>query len=149
MRRRLADLNWHLEIQATESQWAELASALCAWPSRVVIDHLGLPRPGDRGVVLDLARLAHVWVKVSAHYRSSAEQAEARARDLLDARLTDRLVFGSDWPFTQHENRDYASVVAWARRIVSAREFDERLTRNAAELFQIELAVPTDPAPTS
>ncbi|KAA1380301.1 amidohydrolase family protein [Aeromicrobium fastidiosum] len=135
--RRLAALGWHLEIQATETQWAELAPHVVSWPGRVVVDHLGLPGPADAGVVASLAALDHVWVKVSAPYRSGLELATARGRSLVDAGLVDRLVFGTDWPFTQHEGQLVSSLVGWARSLVGDAMFDDQLPRQAAELFQL------------
>lgn len=110
---RLAALGWHLEIQAAGAQWEALESALTAWPSTVVIDHLGLPSPDERDAkrrVLRLASRINTWVKVSGFYRSQPGEALSMTSALRSAGLTERLVFGSDWPFTRFEDQRYADL---------------------------------------
>lgn len=89
----------------TGEQWLTLAPALCGWPSAVVIDHLGLPgrsAEADR-CMLDLAARDQVWVKVSGTYRSAPGAAAGMLRRILDEVGPDRPLWGSDWPWTQHE----------------------------------------------
>lgn len=122
-----------------ERQWAELADQLSAWPGSVVIDHLGLPAAGDSGVVTRLAELDHVWVKLSAPYRSSPALATERANDILDATAGQRMIFGSDWPFTRHErSENYGAQLAWARHAVGDHLFDEGLPMNARRLLGLD-----------
>jgi predicted TIM-barrel fold metal-dependent hydrolase len=132
---RMAEIGWHLEIQAREKQWRLLAADIRRWPGRVVIDHLGLPADSDEGAVLSLAQLPHVWVKLSAPYRGQPDAATARARELTRTGCGDRMVFGSDWPFTGHEGHRYGELVAWARSTVGSGCFTEVLPRNAATLL--------------
>jgi predicted TIM-barrel fold metal-dependent hydrolase len=118
--RLMATLDWHLEVHATGEQWADLRRDLANWPGHVVLDHLG--RAGDpvaQSHVVDLARLDHVWVKASAPYRSPDGWAAATAARILDATQGRRILWGSDWPFTQHEHAtSYPELVRWAAGVL-------------------------------
>ena len=134
----LAEYGWHLEIQAAGAQWIDLAPALQAWPAKLVIDHLGLPQAsGDEAsrAVLELAALDHIWFKVSAPYRSSVSRAEVMFNNLLEQGAADRLVFGSDWPFTRHEENTFEEVLAWAGGLAGEELALRMMTANPASLL--------------
>jgi predicted TIM-barrel fold metal-dependent hydrolase len=132
----LAGRRQHLEVQARGAHWAELAPALRGWPSAVVVDHLGLPgaTPEADRLVVNLAQRDHVWVKVSAPYRSST--ADAMLHRLLDEAGSDRLVWGSDWPWTRHEHdRSYEGCLAWLRDRTDAETYQALVSANPARLL--------------
>ena len=106
-RARLVD--WHVEVIAAAGVLAANAEALSRSPAPVVIDHYGLhgaarPQSGEGRGLLDLLRLPHVWIKLSAPYRVTGDTLATQPdRDWLAAILTcaaDRCVWGSDWPHT-------------------------------------------------
>lgn len=134
----LARRGQHLEVQATGEQWSTLAPALRGWPSAVVIDHLGLPgrsEAADR-CVRDLAARDQVWVKVSGTYRSAPGAAADMLRRILDEVGPDRLLWGSDWPWTQHEpGRRYADCFGWLASRVDARILRAAMATNPARLL--------------
>ncbi|MCV7546190.1 amidohydrolase family protein [Micrococcus luteus] len=135
---RMARWGWHLEIQALGPQWLQLKPQLLALDCAVVVDHLGLPRAEHSDAVLAVLELAvheHVWVKVSGHYRSPAGRAEAMLAALLERGTGHRLVFGSDWPHTRHEEHPYADVLDWARAQAGQDLLHGMLTVQPAELF--------------
>ncbi|MDV6271463.1 amidohydrolase family protein [Rhodococcus globerulus] len=137
LERRIGQLGWHLEIQAKGDQWDRLASRISAWRTPVVIDHLGLPAVEDPRaveVIIGLGALDHVWTKVSAPYRSSNPTPTlARYLDLYGTR---NLLFGTDWPFTGHEEgRSMGAQIAWARSVLGDQAFDVTLPRNAQRLL--------------
>ena len=133
----LAARGQHLEVQAYGTQWTELAPALHHWPSRVVLDHLGLPsNPSANREVLDLARREHVWVKISAPYRSPGDAADHMLEQLLRHSGTTRLLWGSDWPWTRHEDhRGYHHCLQWLRTRVSTQVFQAILRHNPSRLL--------------
>jgi predicted TIM-barrel fold metal-dependent hydrolase len=107
--RQLPGSGWHAEVIAPLPVLLASAPRLANSPVPIVIDHYGLPGraapdSADGCRLLDLVRLPHIWVKLSAPYRIVADPlATVPPRDWLDAMLRvapDRCVWGSDWPHT-------------------------------------------------
>ena len=106
--KRLAALDWHLQIHMESTLIGEMASALARSPVPVVIDHmgridasLGLEQKGFLDL-LSLMKTRHVWVKVSGSERASRKaspwsDAVPFARKLV-AEYGDRVLWGTDWP---------------------------------------------------
>ena len=125
---RLRELKWHLEVHRDAADLAPLLEALLPSGCALVVDHFGRPKPGlgrdDPAfkALLRTAETGRVWVKLSAAYRHAieaglptsarnaasahhdAEQARLTASALLGAFGPERLVWGSDWPHTQHQD---------------------------------------------
>lgn len=112
----IAALNWHVELHRQVADIPTLVNALQPYGVKIVIDHfgrpdarLGLGQPGF-AEMLTLGGQGRVWVKVSGIYRlgGSATQNLLFARQalgMLEAHYgADRLLWGSDWPHTQHES---------------------------------------------
>ena len=120
----LAALDWHVEVHRHVADMPALLAGLMPFGVRIVIDHFGRPdarsgldQPGFRQM-LELGRSGQLWMKVSGIYRleGSAQEnldfARAALPLLLDTFGQQRLVWGSDWPHTQHEDQiSYGSVV--------------------------------------
>lgn len=139
--RALAARALHLAVQARGPQWQELAPWLLRWPGTVVVDHLGLPpssafpHPGSAALfsVLDAE---HIWVKASAPYRTAPGAADATLDRLLTAVGPQRMLWGSDWPWTQHEHaRTYAATLDWLTARLSSAERRRVLCDNPHLLF--------------
>ncbi|MCY1674958.1 amidohydrolase family protein [Pseudarthrobacter sp. SL88] len=134
----MAKHGWHLEIQASGRQWLHLAAAVRAWPGKLVIDHLGLPQsdcPEALQAVLELALFEHVWVKVSGPYRSSRQQAAVVFTELVERGCGARMVFGSDWPFTRHEDHTFTEVLTWAQALAGDDLLRNMMSTNPATLL--------------
>ena len=116
----LADLGWHVEMHCEGRAMAALLAVLEACPARLLVDHfgrpdatLGLACPGVQAL-LRSAETRPVYVKLSAPYRLSGGDAGAYARFYLARLGAGRLMWGSDWPWTQHEDRfSYAQSLEW------------------------------------
>lgn len=139
--RELAARGLHLEVQARERQWEELEPWLLRWPGAVVVDHLGLPAtpslryPGSDALSRLLAA-PHVWVKAAAPYRSAPGAATAMLRSLLGAGGVERMVWGSDWPWTLHEEgRVYGTTLTWLTAELGPAETRRVLCANPARLL--------------
>jgi predicted TIM-barrel fold metal-dependent hydrolase len=110
---RIGPLGWHIAMwpaDLSELQAVAAVAADIAVP--VVIDHLGAPAWGDGrggldhpgfGLLYDLARAGHVWVKLSAMYRATPDDDYPWPRLLpfgraLVAAAPERMLWASDWP---------------------------------------------------
>ena len=135
----MADSGWHLEIQASGQQWLELAPALSAWPTKWLLITLACPNentPGRSKPALNLAGLDKCWVKVSVLTALPYDQAESIFSLFLERGSTDRLLYGSDWPFTRHEDNGYPELLAWARKLAGEELLNRMMTTNAYTLLE-------------
>ena len=110
---RLRALDWHVEVHREAADLSQCVEPLLLAGCKVVVDHFGRPdrEEGDRGFEWLLAQAAtgRLWVKLAAAYRSWSQEDGAQATTAAHALLAhfgpERLVWGSDWPNTQHRDR--------------------------------------------
>jgi predicted TIM-barrel fold metal-dependent hydrolase len=116
---RAKEHDWQIEIHTTGKDIPFLLSAL--WPSgaNIVIDHFGRPDPAaglaDPGIKAMLAKAdsGRIWIKLSGPYRCEGRP-DLYARAFLDAFGAHRLMWGSDWPWTQHsEGMTFTKALGW------------------------------------
>lgn len=119
----IAELDWHVELHRQVVDLPGLIRQLLPYGIKLVIDHFGRPdarlgvnQPGFPEL-LELGQNGQIWMKVSGIYRleGTAQQNLEFARSalvLLEQNFgPERLVWGSDWPHTQHEGSvSYATV---------------------------------------
>lgn len=122
---RVNALGWHVEIHVQAARLADIMPALLQAGCRVVVDHFGRPDPAlgvadpGFGYLLRQAASGQVWVKLSAPYRNwtgaaCASAGREAARQLLDAYTPARLMWGSDWPHTEHRHlASYPAATRW------------------------------------
>lgn len=110
--RRMADAGLHVEVQCRGYQVEAILPPLLDGLCRVVLDHFGLPASGDPAdpsvrQILSFAATHQLFVKISGAYRFLPDQADPNPllATYLDAFGADRLLWGSDWPHTQYEDR--------------------------------------------
>jgi predicted TIM-barrel fold metal-dependent hydrolase len=130
-------MRWHIEVIAPLATIANHAALLVDAPVPVVIDHYGVygnavPDSADAQRLLDLLRLPHVWIKLSAPYRVGADPLATRPDPAwLAAFLAvapERCVWGSDWPHTPaHEEHQGPDVPGRYRPIPYERGVDDFL----------------------
>ncbi|XAH24404.1 amidohydrolase family protein [Xylophilus sp. GW821-FHT01B05] len=125
---RVRALGWHVELHRDAQDLPAILDALLPSGCALVVDHFGRPDPlrgADDPAFAALLRAAgsgRVWVKLSAAYRHTrsgrlplaersaalalqdAPQVRATAAALLRAFGPERLLWGSDWPHTQHQD---------------------------------------------
>lgn len=127
----VAELGWHVELHRPIEDIPSLCVVLQRYGCKVAIDHFGRPRAafGTQHAtfqrLLELGESGRIWVKVSGVYRLGGTHAEnlSFAHDavplLIEHFGADRLMWGSDWPHTQHERQvDYASEFALFQSLV-------------------------------
>lgn len=152
------NLSWHIEVIAPLKVLAQESAVLARSTVPVVIDHYGLytghaPHRGEGKLLVELVSLPHVWMKMSAPYRSSYDALATRPDPIWLAEFLkaapERCVWGSDWPHTPpHEKQGdgsgmlpyralrYESVVDEFRAAVGSPELSERiLSANPARLY--------------
>jgi predicted TIM-barrel fold metal-dependent hydrolase len=107
--KRVNDLGWHIQINATADKIMEIMPILQKVPSPIVFDHLAhIPEPD--GVshplfkqVLALIDKGSTWVKLSGAYADTKIGPPTYADSTAVAQAyvkgaPERLVWGSDWP---------------------------------------------------
>ncbi|MFM0670941.1 amidohydrolase family protein [Paraburkholderia sediminicola] len=148
---RVNALGWHIEVHRQAVDLHAVVGPLLEQGCTVVVDHFGRPDPrtaaDDPGFkyLLSLAATGRVWVKLSAAYRSAVNDdgmplGTALASQLLDAYTPARLVWGSDWPHTQHQQLvDYtATRRALDQWVPDAAQRASILTSSARTLYRFE-----------
>jgi predicted TIM-barrel fold metal-dependent hydrolase len=106
---RVAGHGWHVQLYARPLEILAHAELLASLPTPVVLDHFGCLRaecgpdsPVGRRL-LELVRSAGMYVKLSAPYRISADAADPRIGELIQAfaeAAPDGILWASDWPHT-------------------------------------------------
>src|ERR1043165_7282279 len=107
--KRVADLNWHIQIHMRADQIVEHAALLEGLPTQVVFDHMGrLPQPNplDHQAFAIIRRMidkGRTWVKLSGAYMDTNSAAPAYADKTAVAQAylkaaPERMVWGSDGP---------------------------------------------------
>jgi predicted TIM-barrel fold metal-dependent hydrolase len=141
--RRVDRLGWQVEVQARGSDIPTVFNAMTAFQGALVIDHFGLPDPNlgvrDPGFRALLAEGGNgrTFVKVSAGYRSRGFDVASCAGALLAVLGPRRLVWGSDWPFTQFEHSaTIDGVVNELKRWIPDRSARDAMDLTAMGLFK-------------
>jgi predicted TIM-barrel fold metal-dependent hydrolase len=116
---RIAERDWLLQIQSDGPELPDILASVNTCDARLIIDNFGRvtdanPRSsGGLGTLLDVAESGRLWLKLSGPYRFPAD-ARALAKILLESPGPDRLIWGSDWPWTQNaDGMTYARTLAW------------------------------------
>jgi predicted TIM-barrel fold metal-dependent hydrolase len=139
---RMAALGWHVETFVEAGRAVDLAVALAGTSVDLVFDHFANPAPGAAAdatfhALSALSRERSVWVKLSAPYRLEGHDPFTLAGQWLETLGADRLVWGSDWPWTRHEAaNDYASLRGELDRWIGAECARAVLWDNAARLYR-------------
>ncbi|WP_427307367.1 amidohydrolase family protein [Cupriavidus sp. H39] len=157
--RRIDALGWHVELHTHNGDGgmvlARLDAALGDAGTPVVLDHFG--RPGSAGIADAIFGVAAavrarrpVWVKISAPYRlPSPHDWPALAQAWREIVGDDRLLWGSDWPWTNHEGPvrldECRTLAAWQGPAGDGEAAGAALSaalrwRNAAALYGFAVA---------
>ncbi|MFK3775227.1 amidohydrolase family protein [Pseudomonas sp. NPDC089406] len=149
---RIGEQGWHLELHRQVADLPALVRALRPYGLDIVIDHFGRP-DARRGLgqpgfaeLLTLGGEGRVWVKVSGIYRLEGTLDEnlrfaQQALGALEAHYgAERLMWGSDWPHTQHEAAvSFSKVVEQFEALGCSAELRQALLVDTArQLFRFE-----------
>lgn len=125
----IAAYNWHVELHVEGSNLAPALDQLLDHCDKVVIDHYGLPNPESPLTCPGLSAICDapknkVYVKLSAPYRVfnncsskvAATKCEPIFQVLANHLDSSNLLWGSDWPWTQHEDKHtYSDTLSWMK----------------------------------
>lgn len=143
--RRVDALHWQIEVQAKGADLPAVFKAMERFQGPLVIDHFGLPDPargiGDPGfrALLDEGAKGRTFVKLSAGYRCGGLDVATCAGALLAVLGPRRLLWGSDWPFTQFESgRSYSAMIAELSRCVPDKAARDVIDQTAIGLFRFD-----------
>ena len=133
-------LGWHLELHTDVGALAGVLPGLpIALP--LVIDHMGKPAhvsAADPSIaaMVRRAQLAPVHVKLSGAYRLDGRDPAALARLWMGELGSDRLLWGSDWPWTNHESQaSYPALLDALRLWVGEEAAEAALAYNPLRLY--------------
>jgi predicted TIM-barrel fold metal-dependent hydrolase len=147
---RVNALGFHVEVHRDAIDLPMTVGPLVEAGCTVVVDHFGRPDaalgtsdPGFR-YLLSTASSGRVWVKLSAAYRSARgangmAHGDTLITELLETFGPTRLVWGSDWPHTQHRSLiDYGAARAALHRWIPDTSLQQVVLRDAPrELFRL------------
>ena len=145
----LHDMGWHIEVHTDPGR---LPHALRQLPTDLplVVDHMAKPMqasPHDPTVQALCQRAARtpVHIKLSGAYRlGGVNPAELAALWLNELGAT-ALLWGSDWPCTNHESfADLGQLMAQAHEWIPPEHLEQVLTINPHQLYWLPLSEPAD-----
>ena len=131
---------WSVEVHTDQGQLPHVLSQL---PGDVplVVDHMAKPMhaTADDTTVQSLmrrAKIAPVYVKLSGAYRLGGVDAQQLATLWLNALGPDALLWGSDWPCTNHEQfADFEALMSQARAWVGNQYLEQVMVHNPMRLY--------------
>jgi predicted TIM-barrel fold metal-dependent hydrolase len=133
-------LNWHLEIHTNQEKLPQVLRQIPS-DTPLVIDNMAKPlqaRTSDP-TVLALKRhasLATVYVKLSGAYRLGGVNPEALSSLLLRELGPNTLLWGSDWPCTNHEQfANFETLIATAHEWMGGESFEQVMVHNPTQLY--------------
>jgi predicted TIM-barrel fold metal-dependent hydrolase len=135
-------LGWHVELHTDVGRLPDVLAQLpAAMP--LVVDHMAKPEAASASdptiaMLKARARGSPVHVKLSGAYRLQGRDAGEVARSLHDELGPQSLLWGSDWPCTNHEARaDYPRLLAGVYEWVGADAAELALTSNPEALYWV------------
>lgn len=139
----LREHGMHFQLNIDGERFAEVAPAVAAAGTNLVIDHFGWHDPAGRlaepsyRAMLALLERGNVWVKLSSGFRRpDRDLPRDYAQDLLDRFGPGKLLWGSDAPFVGHEQAiDYAGAVALFRDCVPDADQREAIGANGYRFY--------------
>lgn len=140
--RNLADCGLHVELLAGSERLPELLPAIIEQGVDVVLDHFGVPPQENGGddagtdAMLRAVSMGKTWIKLSAGFRIPAQVTARCTERLLAEGGVERLLWGSDAPFINHEDTsDYQAVLAHYRSLIPDPMMRIQIDKTAYKLY--------------
>lgn len=143
---RLHALNWHLEIHLEADRLPAIFPILAQHSVTLVLDHFGLPQQQDPFAcegfrsILEAGQKGRTWIKLSAPYRSPVTDIQPHLQALMKHIGSQRMVWGSDWPWTRHEDKHtFSDTYHWLKTwIPHAPDYENIIDQSPRELYRLE-----------
>lgn len=140
---RCAEQGLHIEVHDSGDRLPFILDKVAPLARTIVVDHFGRPNPGRGGLdspeFRSLLRMGAEeerdwYVKISAPYRCPGIDIGHAYRLFRQHWGADKLLWGSDWPWTQHETLiDYAN---WCSPFAEEGDPPSLLATNAQRLYR-------------
>jgi predicted TIM-barrel fold metal-dependent hydrolase len=138
-------LGWHLELHTDQGA---LPKVLAQLPTDIplVVDHMGKPnkahaRDASMAALIARAKQVPAYVKLSGAYRLGNVDAASLARIWLHELGPSALLWGSDWPCTNHEQlASYPDLFAELEPWLGHDHLDQVLSHNPHRLYWSDAA---------
>jgi predicted TIM-barrel fold metal-dependent hydrolase len=133
-------LGWHLEVHTDQGALPKVLAQL-PLDMPLVVDHMAKPHQAcaidaSVRVLVERAQRVPTYVKLSGAYRLGDVDALCLARLWLQELGPEALLWGSDWPCTNHENlADYAALMRELVNWMRGEHLDQVLTHNPMRLY--------------
>lgn len=152
----LKALDMHVELHAPMATLASHIPAIIENGVDLVIDHFGRPTLNDTrapqaalnqeqfSYLLSLRDTSGLFIKVSAIYRIFSQTEPDTLKALISLFVnhftSERLMWGSDWPHTQHETSyQFGDSIDWARKYIDeAADRQNIFFSTAASFYKIQ-----------
>jgi predicted TIM-barrel fold metal-dependent hydrolase len=139
---RLADLDWHVHLHIEGQRLPEVLPILTRSPVKLVVDHFGRPDPETGAesegfqAYLRAFDSGRTWGKLSGGFRIVCDP-QPLAERLLAVAGPERLVWGSDCPFTDFEKTvTYQSTIDSLVRWVPSRDDRNTIAQTSLKLYR-------------
>jgi predicted TIM-barrel fold metal-dependent hydrolase len=136
----VVQMGWHLEVHTDQGKLPQVLQQL---PSDLplVIDHMAKPLQAQSNdatlqALKARARVSPIHVKLSGAYRLGDVDSAQLATLLLQELGPHSLLWGSDWPCTNHEQfANFETLMAQARQWIPSEFFEQIMTENPMRLY--------------
>jgi predicted TIM-barrel fold metal-dependent hydrolase len=135
------ELGWHVEVHTDLGRLTHVLSQLPT-DMPLVVDHMAKPEQANAAdptvrALVHRSATTPTYVKLSGAYRLGALDATALAHVWLHALGAHALIWGSDWPCTNHENlAHYDTLFAALQRWLGPEYLADILTNNPERLYR-------------
>jgi predicted TIM-barrel fold metal-dependent hydrolase len=133
-------LGWHLEIHTDQGKLPQVLRQIPS-DTPLVVDHMAKPLEASTSdptlmALKKYASLAPVCVKLSGAYRLGSVNPDRLASLLLNEMGPRALLWGSDWPCTNHEQfGHFETLMAQAHGWIGAESFEQVMVHNPTRLY--------------
>jgi predicted TIM-barrel fold metal-dependent hydrolase len=133
-------LGWHLEVHTDQGKLPQVLRQIPS-DTPLVVDHMAKPLEACASdptlqALKRHASLAPVYVKLSGAYRLGGVNSETLTSLLLRELGPSALLWGSDWPCTNHEQfANFETLIAKTHQWMGGESFEQVMVHNPTQLY--------------